>query len=152
MAHRVNSLICARILPNESSWVIRSRWSLVECMTTSPSQWRQQETVVWLALGDWRELLFIGRDELSKRCQNDFRRHSKHSYFQMWLVAVLIGQWLTLAGLLYTSCGLTLPRKNSSVFRKISAYSDNAKHLYRVDTHLSPSPVSTKTGHGNLHF
>ncbi len=62
--------------PNFTQWiqsrrVIRNRWPLVECITMSPSQWRQCETVVWLVLGGWQVLLLIGREQLPKRDQNE---------------------------------------------------------------------------------
>ncbi len=80
IAYCVNSAPrSARILLNESRWVISSRWPLVECITTLPSQWWQCETVVWLVLGGWSEWLAHG-DRYRKQDQNDFGRHCKHSY------------------------------------------------------------------------
>ncbi len=55
---------------NKNRRVIKTRWPLDECMTVSPSQWRHRETVVWLVLGGWPELLLIGREQLPKRDQN----------------------------------------------------------------------------------
>ncbi len=51
--------------------VIKTRWPSVECITTSPPQWRQRETVVWLVLGGSPELHLIDRGRLFKRRQND---------------------------------------------------------------------------------
>ncbi len=48
----------------KSRRVIKTRWPLVECITTSPSQWIN--SAIWLVPGGCPELVSIGRDQLLK--------------------------------------------------------------------------------------
>ncbi len=86
ITHYVNALRNARILLIGSRRVIKTRWPLVECITTSAWQWRQRGTVVWLVPDNCQELLLIGR--YSKRLWPPLQAH----LLPMLAAAVLIGQ------------------------------------------------------------
>ncbi len=71
--HLASSICCVKCseiclnFTHESRRVIKNRWPLFDCITTSPLQWRQRETVAWLVLCGCPEPLLVGREQLPKR-------------------------------------------------------------------------------------